>query len=85
MDYHGVSLMAQMVKNPPANTGDVGLIPGLGSSLGEGNVNQLQYSCPGNPMDRGAWWAMVHGVTKELDMTERLNNNLDYNISCSRK
>ena len=70
MDYHGASLMAQMVKNPPANTGDVGLIPGLGSSLGEGNVNKLQYSCPGNPMDRGAWWAIVHGVTKESDMTE---------------
>ena len=69
MDYHGASLMAQMVKNPPASTGDVGLIPGLGSSLGEGNVNKLQYSCSGNPMDRGAWWAIVHGVTKESDMS----------------
>ena len=52
------------VKNPPANAGDVGLIPGLGRSPGEGNGNPLQYSCLENPMDRGAWWATVHGVTK---------------------
>ena len=45
------------VKNPPANPGDVGSIPGLGRSLGEGNGNPLQYSCLGNPKDRGAWWA----------------------------
>ena len=55
--------------------GDAGLIPGSGRSLGEGNGNPLQYSCLGNPMDRGAWLATVHGVTKELDMTQRLNNN----------
>ena len=53
-----------VVKNPPANAGDVGSIPGLGRSLGEGNVNPLQYSCLENPMDRGAWWATVHLVTK---------------------
>ena len=56
-----------VVKNPPANegdTGDVGLIPGSGRSLGEGNGNPLQYSCLGNPMDRGAWRATVHGVAK---------------------
>ena len=53
-----------MVKNPPANSGDLGLIPG------EGNGNPLQQSCLGNSMDRGAWQATVHGVTKELDMTE---------------
>ena len=52
------------VKNLPANAGDVGLIPGSGRSPGEGNGNSFQYSCPGNPMDRGAWWATVHGVTK---------------------
>ena len=55
-----------VVKNPPANgkdTRDVGLIPGLGRS-GVGNGNLLQYSCLGNPMDRGACWATVNGVTK---------------------
>ena len=52
------------VKNPPANAGDMGLIPGSGRSPGEGNGNPLQYSCLGNPMDRGVWWATVHGVTK---------------------
>ena len=53
-----------MVKNLPANAGDVGLIPGSGRSPGGGNGNLLQYSCLENPMDRGAWWATVHGVTK---------------------
>ena len=56
-----------VVKNPPANSGDSGSIPESGRSPGEGNSNPLQYSCPvfmGNPMDRGAWWAIVHGVTK---------------------
>ena len=51
-----------MVKNHPANAGDAGLIIGLGRSPGEGNGNRLQYSCLGNPMDRGAWWATLHGV-----------------------
>ena len=46
------------------NAGDPGSIPGLGRSPGEGNGNPLQYSCLENPMDRGAWWATVHGVTK---------------------
>ena len=61
-----------VVKNLPANTGDVGLIPvGLmwGRSPGERNGNSLQYSCLGDPMDRRAWWATVHGVGKELKMT----------------
>ena len=44
-------------------------IPGSGKSPGEGNGNLLQYSCLGNPMDRGAWWVILHGVTKESDMT----------------
>ena len=56
-----------MVNNPPANAGDAGdagLIPGLGTPPGEGNDSPLQYSCLRNPMDRGAWRATVHGVTK---------------------
>ena len=64
-----------VVKNLPANARDTGLIPGSGRSPRRGNGNPLQYSCWKNPMDRGAWWATVHGVTKELDTTERLNNN----------
>ena len=55
-----------MAKNPPGNAGDVGLIPWSGISSGEGNGNPLQYSCLGNPMDRGAWWASVHGVVKRV-------------------
>ena len=46
-----------MVKNPPANVGDLGLIPGLGRSPGKGNGNPLQYFCLKNPMHRGAWQA----------------------------
>ena len=59
--------MALVVKNLPANSGDikdVGSIPGLGRSPGEGNGNPLQYSCLENPMDRGAWRAAIHGVAK---------------------
>ena len=58
-----------VVKNPPLNAGDRGLIPGLGRYLGGGKGNLLQDSCLGNPMDRRAWGATVHEVTKELDMT----------------
>ena len=53
-----------VVKNSPANAGEVGLIPGLGRSPGEVHGNPLQYSCLQNSMDRGAWQATVHGVTK---------------------
>ena len=53
-----------VVKNPQTNAGDTGLIPGSGRSSEEANGNPLQYSCLGNPMDRGAWWATVHGVSK---------------------
>jgi len=56
-----------VVKNPPVNagnTGGVGLIPESGRSPGEEHGNPLQYSCLGNPTDRGAWWATVNGFTK---------------------
>ena len=62
-DFPGGSV----VKNPPVNAGDareVGLIPGLGGSPGGENGNPLQYSCLENLMDRGAWWATVHGLAK---------------------
>ena len=65
-----------MVNNLPTNTGDVGSIPRSGRSLVEGNGNPLQYFCLGNPMDRGAWWAPVHGGRKELGMTKRLTLSL---------
>ena len=64
-----------VIKNQPANVRDVGLIPGLGRSLGGGNGNPLQYSCLGNLMDRGAWKATVYEAAKELDTTQWLNNN----------
>ena len=63
-DFPGGSV----VKNPPANAGDVGLIPGSGTSPGEGNGNPFQYSCLGNSKDRGYWRITLHGVTK-LDTT----------------
>ena len=53
-----------VVKNLPANAGDVGSVPELGRSPGEGNGSLLQYSYLGNPKDRGAWWATVYGVAK---------------------
>ena len=62
-----------MKKNLLADAGDlrdVGLIPGLGRSPGGGNDNPLQYSCLENLVDRGAWWATVHGGNEQLDMTE---------------
>ena len=68
MDFPGVSA----VKNLPASAGDtrdLGLIPGSGRSPERGNGTPLQYSCLGNPMDRGAWWATVHGVPKVSDTT----------------
>ena len=63
--YTGIGLPWRLtVKNPPANAGDAGWIPGSGRAPGEGNDDPLKYSCLGNPMDRGAWWAIVHGVQK---------------------
>ena len=62
----GASQMAKRLKkkNPPANAGDTSLIPGSGRTPGEGKSNLLQYSCLGNPINRGAWQATVHGVAK---------------------
>ena len=70
--------MALVVKNLPTNaedTRDAGSIPGLGRSLGEGHGNPLQYSCLEDPMGRGAWQAMVHGVS-ESDMTGALSTEI---------
>ena len=64
-----------VVKNSPANSGDMGLIPGSERSLREVNGNPLLYSCLGNPMDRGAWQVTVHEVTKVLDTILQLNNS----------
>ena len=58
-----------VMKNPPANAGDSDLIPGSARSLREENGNPLQYSCLENPMDIKAWWATIHEVAKELDVT----------------
>ena len=58
-----------VVKNPPANAGDVNVFPGSGRSFGGGNGNPLQYSCLENPMERGAWWVTVCGVAKESHTT----------------
>ena len=55
---------SSVVNNPPANAGDMGLIPGLGRSPGEGSGNPFQYSCLGNPMDRGPWWTTVQGALR---------------------
>ena len=65
MSFHGGSV----IKNLPASAGVEGSIPGSGRFPGEGNGNPLQYSCLGNPMDRGAWRATVYGIVKQSDMT----------------
>ena len=62
-------LHSSVAKASACNVGDLGSIPGVGSSPGEGNGYPLQYSCLENPIDRGACWATVHGVRKESDMT----------------
>ena len=68
--------MVLVVKNPPANAGDIrdtGSIPGLGRSPGRGHGNPLQYSCLENPMDRGAGWATVYSVIKSWTGLKQLS------------
>ena len=72
------SQVVLVAKNPPVNANaedvrDVGLIPRSRRVPGEGNGNPLQYSCLGNPMDRGAWRARVHGVTKSQTRVKGLS------------
>ena len=67
-----------MVKNPPANVGDIrdaDLIPGSGRSPGGGHGKSLQYFCLENPMDRGAWWPIVHRITKSQTQLKRLSTH----------
>ena len=63
-NLHWASQVALVVKNTPANSGDSSSIPGLGRTPGIGNGYPLQYSCPENPTDRRAWWAILHGVSE---------------------
>ena len=82
---HWTSQVARVVKNPPTNAGDArdpSLIPGSGRSSGVGNGNTLQYSCLGNSMNRGDWWATVHRVPA-LDTTKWLNTHTHRIICCS--
>ena len=81
------SQVAQMLKNPPANAGDVGLILESGRSPGEGNGNSLQYSFLKNLVDRRAWWAPVHGVAKsltQLSNTATTTQNYLLELKCLR-
>ena len=71
-----------MVKNPPANIGDVGSIPGSGRSPGVGNGNPLQYSCLKNPMSRGAWQTTVLGVAKSWTLLRDYATTTEF--SCGR-
>ena len=83
MPQQGASQVALVVKNPPVRAGDVrdaSSIPGSGRSLGEGHGNPLQYSSLENPMDRGAWWATVHRITKSQT---RLSTYAAMQVSCA--
>ena len=71
-------------KEYTCNTGDLGLILGLGRSPGEGNSNPLQYPCLENPMDRRAWWTVVHVVARS-DRTEQLKSLYTQTVSCLPK
>ena len=64
-----VFYVSSVVNSLPASAGEVGLVSGLGRAPGDGNGYPLRYSCLGNPMDRGAWGALVDGVAKESDTT----------------
>ena len=78
MPAQGAFQVALVVKNLPANAGDIrdlGSVPGLGRSLGEGNGKPLQYSCLENPMDRGAWQTTVHRVAKSQTQMKQLSTH----------
>ena len=68
-------------KESTCNARDTGSVSGSGRSPGEGNGNALQYSCLGNPMARGVWWATVREITKESDETKQLNSNINNVVS----
>ena len=70
------------VKASACNAGDLGLIPGSGTSPGEGNSNPLQYPCLENPMDGGAWWATVHGVAQHRPRLKRLSSSSTAAAAC---
>ena len=75
-----ISQVTLVVKNLPANAGDLrdmGSVPGSGRSPGGENGNLLQYSCLGNPMDRGAWWATVHGIAKSWTRLKQLSTHTE--------
>ena len=74
-----------VVKNLPASAGDMGSIPGSRISPGEENSNPLQYSCPENPVDRGAWWATVHRVAQSRTRLKRLSMHEQSWVSTSKK
>ena len=69
-------LGGSVVRNLPANAGDAGSVPGMGRSPRGGNCNSLQQSCLRNHMDRGAWWATVHGVTKNSTLLKQLSTHI---------
>ena len=75
-----------VVKNQPANAEEVGSIPGSGRSTGEGNGNPLQCSGVENPMDRGACWATVHGVTRvRHNLVNKQQQSVDFSIICNNQ
>ena len=82
VELMGASLVAQMVKNPSANAGDLDSIPGSGRSPGEGNGYPLQYSCLENSMDRGAWQAM--GMTED-EMLDGITDSMDMSLNRLRE
>ena len=75
--------MTQEGKASAYNVGDPGSIPGLGRSPGEANGNPLQYSCLENPMDRGGWWATVHGIAKSGTRLSNFTSLLHFAITCA--
>ena len=85
--FCGFSLMSfpcsSVGKASACSAGDLGLIPRLGRSPGEGNGNPLQYACLENPMDRGAWWAAVHGVAKSGARLSEFHSSSLLSIFCS--